>query len=130
YFQSFGVLSVVKVNAPWFHIRECGVFSGLFGIMISGGYALALFGSNRILHYAGKDRFWMVFLVPAVLVAVMFVIDLFVVHERPIDTGHPDFHTGEAAHDPADTGPVKVGAILKKVLSHPVLRIVALAEFY
>src|SRR5689334_11454733 len=29
YFQSFGALSVVKVNAPWFHVRERGVFGGI-----------------------------------------------------------------------------------------------------
>jgi len=27
YFQSFGALSVVKVNAPWFHVKERGVFA-------------------------------------------------------------------------------------------------------
>src|SRR5260370_36570938 len=42
YFQSFGALSVVKVNAPWFHVRERGFFGGVFGIMISVGYTLAL----------------------------------------------------------------------------------------
>ena len=34
YFQSFGAVSIVKVNAHWFHVRErCG-FSGIFGTMI------------------------------------------------------------------------------------------------
>ena len=28
YFQSFGAVSIVKVNAAWFHIRERGVFGG------------------------------------------------------------------------------------------------------
>ena len=42
YFQSFGALSVVKVNAPWFHVKERGVFGGVFGMMISSGYFLAL----------------------------------------------------------------------------------------
>src|SRR5262249_53482336 len=28
YFQSFGALSVVKVNAAWFHVHERGVFGG------------------------------------------------------------------------------------------------------
>jgi len=42
YFQSFGALSVVKVNAPWFHVKERGVFGGIFGIMISSGYFLAM----------------------------------------------------------------------------------------
>src|SRR4030095_7586569 len=41
YFQSFGALSVVKVNSHWFHVKERGVFGGIFGIMISSGYLLA-----------------------------------------------------------------------------------------
>src|SRR6185312_11332511 len=30
YFQSFGALSIVKVNSHWFHVRERGVFGGIF----------------------------------------------------------------------------------------------------
>jgi OPA family glycerol-3-phosphate transporter-like MFS transporter len=37
YFQSFGAVSIVKVNAPWFHVRERGVLGGVFGILISLG---------------------------------------------------------------------------------------------
>src|SRR2546430_669200 len=33
YFQSFGALSVVKLNAPWFHVTERGTFGGIFGWM-------------------------------------------------------------------------------------------------
>src|SRR5579863_2924493 len=42
YFQSFGALSIVKANSPWFHVRERGVFGGVFGVMISAGYFLAM----------------------------------------------------------------------------------------
>ncbi|MDP6955219.1 MAG: MFS transporter, partial [Planctomycetota bacterium] len=37
YFQSFGAVAIVKVNAPWFHVRERGVFGAIFGILISLG---------------------------------------------------------------------------------------------
>jgi len=37
YFQSFGALSIVKVNAQWFHIRERGTFAGIFGVLIRFG---------------------------------------------------------------------------------------------
>ena len=37
YFQSFGAVAVVKVNAPWFHVRERGGFGGIFGTMIASG---------------------------------------------------------------------------------------------
>ena len=30
YFQSFGAVSIVKVNAAWFHLRERGTFGGIF----------------------------------------------------------------------------------------------------
>ncbi|MCC7108331.1 MAG: MFS transporter, partial [Deltaproteobacteria bacterium] len=41
YFQSFGAVSIVKVNAPWFHVRERGVLGGMFGILISLGLYFA-----------------------------------------------------------------------------------------
>jgi sugar phosphate permease len=41
YFQSFGAVSIVKVNAHWFHVTERGGFSGIFGTMISSGIFLA-----------------------------------------------------------------------------------------
>ena len=41
YFQSFGAVSIVKVNAAWFHMRERGTFGGIFGILISLGLYFA-----------------------------------------------------------------------------------------
>ena len=41
YFQSFGAVSIVKVNAAWFHVRERGTFGGIFGVLISLGLYLA-----------------------------------------------------------------------------------------
>jgi OPA family glycerol-3-phosphate transporter-like MFS transporter len=35
YFQSYGAVAIVKVNAHWFHVTERGGFSGIFGTMIS-----------------------------------------------------------------------------------------------
>ena len=40
YFQSFGAVAIVKVNASWFHVKERGGFSGIFGTMISSGEVL------------------------------------------------------------------------------------------
>ncbi len=37
YFQSFGALSIVKINAAWFRVSERGSFAGIFGIMIQSG---------------------------------------------------------------------------------------------
>ncbi|MEZ4475414.1 MAG: MFS transporter [bacterium] len=41
YFQSFGAVAIVKCNAPWFHVRERGVFGAIFGILISLGIYFA-----------------------------------------------------------------------------------------
>ena len=45
YFQSFGAVSIVKVNAHWFHVLERGTFSGIFGVLIRLGLILAFQGS-------------------------------------------------------------------------------------
>ncbi|HWB81396.1 MAG TPA: MFS transporter, partial [Nannocystaceae bacterium] len=41
YFQSFGAVAIVKINAPWFHVRERGTFGAIFGILIALGLYLA-----------------------------------------------------------------------------------------
>ena len=43
YFQSYSALSLIKVNSSWFHVRERGVFSAIFGSMIQSGRALIFF---------------------------------------------------------------------------------------
>ena len=53
YFQSFGAVAVVKVNAPWFHVRERGVFGAIFGILISLGIYFAYQWGDLILEYLG-----------------------------------------------------------------------------
>src|SRR5262249_62417705 len=39
YFQSYSALSLIKVNAGWFHVTERGRFSAIFGSMIQSGRA-------------------------------------------------------------------------------------------
>jgi OPA family glycerol-3-phosphate transporter-like MFS transporter len=41
YFQSYGAVSIVKVNSNWFHVTERGSFGGLFGVLISLGIYFA-----------------------------------------------------------------------------------------
>ena len=41
YFQSFGAVAIVTVKAPWFHVRERGTFSTIFGTIISAGIYFA-----------------------------------------------------------------------------------------
>ena len=46
YFQSFGALSIVKVNAQWFHVRERGTFAGIFGVLIRIGLLLGFLAGS------------------------------------------------------------------------------------
>ncbi len=124
YFQSFGALSVVKINAPWFHIRERGIFGGIFGIMISSGYLLAFSVGGVILSYL---PWYYVFIVPSIILMIMFTIDFFVVKETPQDAGFKDFNTGDASS--GDNTPINWNYLFKQILSNPIIITLAAAEF-
>jgi MFS transporter, OPA family, glycerol-3-phosphate transporter len=124
YFQSFGALSVVKVNAAWFHVRERGVFGGVFGSMISAGYFLAISVGGWILaHFAW---YW-VFLAPSMALGLMFLVDLVLVRDRPSQAGYPDFELGDASS--GDETPVDIAYLAKRVFANPVIVTIAMAEF-
>lgn len=124
YFQSFGALSVVKVNAPWFHVRERGFFGGVFGIMISLGYTLALtVGGLLLAHFP----YPVVFLAPAVALVAMAAVDYFAVRDTPGEAGHPDFDTGDASS--GDQTPIDLSYVFRKVFRNPVMLTLAAAEF-
>jgi OPA family glycerol-3-phosphate transporter-like MFS transporter len=125
YFQSFGAVSIVKVNAAWFHVRERGVLGGLFGILISLGVYFAYDWSRMITQAA--PTYW-VFFVPAAILAAFVVLDFFVIRDTPGDTGHPDFDTADASS--GDTGPrLGVFEVIRKMLSNPVIVVILLIEF-
>jgi OPA family glycerol-3-phosphate transporter-like MFS transporter len=127
YFQSFGALSVVKVNAPWFHVKERGVFGGVFGMMISSGYFLAMTVGGWIL--AAMAWYW-VFLIPAAAMAIMAVVDLALVKDRPSDAGFANLDTGDATSKDADKDkPVDFGYLVRRVFSNRVILTIIVAEF-
>jgi len=127
YFQAFGALSVVKVNSPWFHVRERGVFGGIFGIMISSGYFLAMTVGGWIL--AGLP-WYCVFLIPSAAIAAMFVVDKFMIADTPKHAGFDDFHTGDATSDHADKHkPVDLSYLVAHVFSNKVILTLTAAEF-
>jgi OPA family glycerol-3-phosphate transporter-like MFS transporter len=127
YFQSFGALSVVKVNSTWFHVRERGVFGGIFGIMISSGYFLASTIGAWILS---RFHWTMIWFVPSAVIFLMFLVDLFLVRNRPSHAGHADFDTGDGsnAHH-AEEAPLPLRELLKKVFHNPVIVALIFAEF-
>ncbi|MBL0209686.1 MAG: MFS transporter [Holophagaceae bacterium] len=128
YFQSFGALSVVKVNSTWFHVHERGVFGGIFGIMISSGYFLATTIGAWLL--ASFQSWTVIWFVPAAAMAGMFAIDYFLVRNRPSHAGFPDFDTGDGsnAHE-AEDAPLPLVDLFKKVFHNPVILFLIAAEF-
>lgn len=126
FFQSFCALALVKVNAPWFHVRERGVFQGVFGVLISSGYLIGFYGGGHIAaHYALQ----FVFLTPALLITIMAVVNVFQLKDRPSQAGFEDFNTGDAtAHDHDKDAPVTFGWVLQRILKNRVIILLALAE--
>ncbi|MBM4396899.1 MAG: MFS transporter [Deltaproteobacteria bacterium] len=133
YCQSFGAVSIVKVNAAWFHVRERGVFGAIFGILISLGLYFAFDWSRLVLAvFAGEGRPhdgipW-VFFVPSVLLLVFWVLNSMLVRDTPGEAGQRDFDTGDASS--GDTGPqLPVVAVFRKMLTNPVVLTIACIEF-
>jgi OPA family glycerol-3-phosphate transporter-like MFS transporter len=125
YFQSFGAVAIVKVNAPWFHVRERGVFGAIFGILISLGIYFAFDWGKLIQDNLGL--MW-VFLVPAIVLAVFWILDVFMVQNTPGEAGHDDFDTADASS--GDDGPrLPVGQVFAKMLKNPIILTIAFIEF-
>ncbi len=125
YFQSFGAVSIVKVNASWFHVRERGVLGGVFGILISLGIYFAYDWSRLIA--AALPAQW-VFFIPAAILGVFLVIDYFLIRDQPSHAGHPDFDTADASS--GDTGPqLAVWEVFKKMIRNPIIVTILCIEF-
>lgn len=132
YFQSFGAVSIVKVNAHWFHVGERGGFSGIFGTMISSGIFLAftvngwlLDGADKVL--GGHSNQWIVFVGPAFLLLGFGILEFFLLRDRPSQAGHSDFDTGDVST--GDGMPLPTRVLLKRILTNPVILTVAGIEF-
>jgi len=125
YFQSFGAVAIVKVNAAWFHVRERGVFGAIFGILISLGIYFAFDWGYMILN--GLGLAW-VFLMPAILLTIFWVIDVFMVRNTPGEAGQQDFDTADASS--GDEGPqLGAVAVFKLMLRNPIVMTIACIEF-
>ncbi len=124
YFQSFGAVSIVKVNAAWFHLRERGTFGGIFGILISLGLYFAFDIGKRITEELYVE--WL-FLIPAMILALFFVLSWMFVRNNPSDTGHPDFDLGDATQA-GDGDKLPITQVFIKLLTHPVILVIALIE--
>lgn len=127
YFQSFGAVAIVKCNAAWFHVRERGVFGAIFGILISLGIYFAFDWSFLILRDLKLPVAW-AFLAPAAALAATFVLDLFVVRNRPSEAGFADIHTGDATAGQAGP-PDPPFAVFRMMWGDWVIMTIACIEF-
>ncbi len=124
YFQSFGAVSIVKVNAPWFHVRERGMLGALFGILISLGLYFAYDWSKWIQKNVSIVA---VFGIPAAVLVVMAVVAIVIIKDSPSKAGFPDFDTGDASS--GNTENLGVFAVAKRMLSQRVILLLVAIEF-
>lgn len=152
HFQSYGAVAIVTVKAPWFHVRERGTFSTIFGVMITlgiffafdWGFALvqatraalpekmdfwaktfqALLGTGG----SGVDENWWLFFAPALLLAVCWAAMYRYLCDTPSEAGFADFDTGEESVS-ADGLRLPVKTVFLKIITHPVLIVVCGIEF-
>ena len=103
YFQSFGAIAVVKCNAPWFHVRERGVFGAIFGILISLGIYFAFdWGYSIVYGFEATEASTLIkngkdiglgaisFPVPTILLAIFGYWIFLLVQNSPEDAGLED----------------------------------------
>ncbi len=124
YFQSYSALALIKVNAGWFHVRERGVFSAIFGSMIQSGRLLIFaLGGWLVIHLPWQ---W-VFFVPSGLVALMAYLTYRNVQDSPEDAGLAQLDVQDATS--GDKQAITVKYVLSKILTNPVTLTIAAAEF-
>ncbi len=124
YFQSFSALALIKVNSGWFHVRERGTFSAIFGSMIQSGRALIFIVGGVAVAFLPWQ--W-VFFIPAGIMGVMGFLTLKFVRDHPDEVGFPAFDTMDATS--GDTEKVNMKYLMKKVITNPVTLTITMAEF-
>lgn len=126
YFQSYGAVSIIKVKAYWFHVRERGVFGAIFGSLISIGVYFAFDWGQAIvdmvkvqpggpenwlssilqsifaLKTGSVDAVWAVFFVPAIIMIFWAIMDGFLIKDTPEEAGFPTFDTHDASSGKMD----------------------------
>lgn len=133
YFQSFGAVSIVKVNSSWFHIKERGTFGGIFGILISLGLYFAYDWGGRIAAMTtgtavklGTPAPWL-FLTPAIILAVFWLLCFKWVRDTPSQAGLVDFDPQDASSGQADVKESAI-AVIKRMMTNRFILIIALIE--
>ena len=151
YFQSYGAVSIIKVKAYWFHVRERGVFGAIFGALISIGVYFAFDWGTKIvemtkahstggwfhdllqkmfasdLTVGGKlvDATWAVFFIPAIIMVFWIALDFWLIKDTPEEANFPHFDTADAS-----SGQMHIELssldLLKKVFASKLMLLIAL----
>jgi MFS transporter, OPA family, glycerol-3-phosphate transporter len=128
YFQSFGAVAIVKINSPWFHVRERGVFGAIFGILISLGIYFAYDWTGLIL----KDFAWSVhwaFFVPTIALSIILALVILIVRNRPSHVGGlSDFKNGDATSGDNSKSDHPI-TVFKMMISSKIIMTIAAIEF-
>ncbi|HTX64884.1 MAG TPA: MFS transporter [Opitutaceae bacterium] len=151
YFQSYGAVSIIKVKAYWFHVRERGVFGAIFGTLISFGVYFAFDWGQAIVDMAKAksagadgwlvhliqtvfalktqpvDATWAVFYIPAAIILFWVVLDVWLIKDTPEEANFPAFDTHDASSGHMDEE-LTAGDLLKRVLLSPLILMLALAN--
>lgn len=151
YFQSFGAVSIIKVKAYWFHVRERGIFGAIFGTLISLGsylafdWGLAVVNASKVkvenpnglqelfqtlfdVRSGTTDAAWLVFFIPAFFLLFWALADYILIRDTPMDSGFDDFDTHDESSGQMHIEYSKLD-LLKKVFTHPILLTVCFIEF-
>jgi MFS transporter, OPA family, glycerol-3-phosphate transporter len=134
YFQSFGAVSIVKVNAAWFHVKERGVQGGVFGILISLGIYFGYDWSAAIIKGIPGSPWWALF-IPSLVLFASFVMAYSTVRDAPSSAGFKDFDVGDGREN--ETSSTTAGQssfrvtleVFKKMLQNKVILTIVAIEF-
>ncbi len=130
FLQAMGWTPMVKAMAHWYPVSQRGKIMGLMGTcyQFGGAFAtlLALFLVGYYAQQLGGD--WRhVFLVPAILFAVIGIVFFLLIRNRPEDVGLPTVNPEKAPSPGA--GGTTVSANVLRTLKNPYLWILAWAFF-
>ncbi len=152
FFQSYGAVSIIKVKAYWFHVRERGIFGGIFGTLISFGVYFAFDWGQALadaakLHVDGpptllhrifmnvfavdtgtSDAVWLVFFIPAVILIFWALIDMWLIRDTPAEAKLEDFDTMDASSGEMHKE-FSAAELLKRIFTSPIMLMIAFIEF-
>lgn len=153
FFQSYGAVSIIKVKAYWFHVRERGIFGAIFGTLISFGVYFAFDWGQAIvaasrptvegaeptwLHTVfvnlfavdiyPKGALWLVFFIPSALLIGWALLDMWLIRDTPGEAGYEDFDTADASSGEMDKT-FTIGELLHRIFTSKAMLIVAAIEF-